>query len=156
LRLLFRDTARKWKLMKLTKSISQISFGFFLVCCLFSSNLQAQKNSEIKVRADNCETIASKLHVAGSRFEEVGNKESYLIIIGGAAEKENSRYNTRRISDAVKFFVKYQSLSSQRIVFGIGPSIGKLGYLKFYINAQLIEEIETSGTRLCHGSGDPI
>ncbi len=144
--------------MKLSKSTIQISFSLSLVCWLFSSNLLAQKREKIKVFGDNCETIALKLDIAVSKFKEVGTKESFLIIIGNPVKNEISRYNKARISDAIKFFVKYQNIDRQKIVFGSAPSTDELGYLKFYINGQLIEVIKVSNrkARLCHGSGDPI
>jgi len=58
----------------------------------------------------------------------------------------------------IKVFVKYQNIDRQKIVFESAPSTDELGYLKFYINGQLIEVIKVSNrkARLCHGSGDPI
>jgi hypothetical protein len=143
--------------MKLLKITFQLSLSSLLICYIFSSDTRAQKKDEIKVFGDNCETVQGKLLVAASKFKETGSQESYLIIIAEASKGEKPRYNNDRISAAIRYFVKHSNISNERIVYGIGPPADKLGYLRFYINGELAEELKVpKNGRLCWGGGDPI
>jgi hypothetical protein len=91
--------------------------------------------------------LIHKLAVVAAAFKH-GKKEeeSVLIIIGVGAKNVNSRYNSNRISEAVKHLAAVFNINSEKIVVGISPtSSDKLGYLKFYVNGELVDEIVTRG-----------
>lgn len=141
--------------MKSLKMTSRISLFFLLVCCGFLSDIQAQKNKKVADLPDNCEIISLKLNLVADTFNKIKEETSFLVIIAGATKKVSPRYNSNRISDAVKFLTKFHSISSKRIVVGIGLSSSKLAYLKFYVRGELVDEIKIIGKgRLCFGMGE--
>lgn len=141
--------------MKTLKTAFQFLMIFLLT---FYCSLLQLLGKQVKMAndpPDSCETISLKLSGVGNKFKKAGNERSYLIIIGNSPKKVKTQYTENRISDAVKFLGKFHNIEKEKIVFGIGPSQGELGYLKFYINGELIDEIKTIGKgRLCFGMGE--
>jgi hypothetical protein len=140
------------------KSLSlpfQMLVFFLLICCVFMSEAPAQKNKKVTGSADNCEIISLKLDSIANTFKKVTEIKSFLIIITGSPKNVNSRYNSNRISDAIKYLTKFHEISSEKIIFGIGSSSGKLGYLKFYVRGEFVGEIKTiRKAKLCFGMGE--
>ena len=134
---------------------ARISFQAALFVLLIGSGLlteiQAQQNKRVADSPDNCETVLLRLDVAANHFNQVKKEESVLIIIAVGAKGVNPRYNSNRISDAVKYLAEVHKISNEKIVIGISPiSADKLGYLKFYVNGELLQEITTRGKgRIC-------
>ena len=139
------------------KTTFQISLLVLLICCSFLSNAWAQQKKNIEDSGDSCEIASLKLEGVADKLNKISKKESYLIIIGGSSKKAKAYYNNNRISDAIKFLVEFTKIKNEKIVFGVGASSksNELGYLKFYINGELVEEIKWLGKgRLCFGMGE--
>lgn len=135
--------------------VLQLVLNFLLTCSFFPFDLWAQKDKKVGNFPDNCEVITLELEGLSDRFKSDKKEKSYLIIIGGSSKKAKFRYNSNRISDAIKYLVEFQNIKSEEIVYGTGQSLDELGYLKFYVNGELIEEIKTLGKgRLCFGMGE--
>ena len=143
------------KLNEILKTTVQISLFVLLICCICSSHLQTQKSKHIENLIDSCEMVTVKLDTVAAAFNEIKKEESLLIIIGGSAKKVSPRYNSNRISDAIKYLVRFRNIENEKIVYGIGQSSNELGYLRFYVNGELVDEIKTGGKgRICFGLGE--
>ncbi len=133
--------------------------GFFFLSLIFLSyvfcfNVQAQKNTGTEEMPDSCEIISGYLDLARSKFDENGKPESYLIIIGTSAYKEKARHNNKRIADAIRYLTMSR-IKPERIIFGSAQSSKKLGYLKFFVNGELLIEIKSRrNSVLCFGAGE--
>lgn len=141
--------------MKLIKTTYQISFIFLLSFLFFSSISWAQKGKKIEDLPDNCEIMSLKLDGIGTKFNKFGKEQSNLIIIGISQKKENSRYNDKRILDAIKYLAKFHNITNEKIVYGTRPTSNELYSLKFYINGEFVDEIKTVRKGgLCFGMGE--
>jgi hypothetical protein len=121
---------------------------------VFRFDVQAQKNIGTEEMPDSCEIISAYLDLARSKFDENGNPESYLIIIGTSAYKEKTRHNIKRIAHATKYLTM-SGIKPEKIIFGAGQSLKKLGSLKFFVNGELLIEIKSRGNSvLCFGAGE--
>jgi hypothetical protein len=138
--------------------VKKIAFQLFLLLIfitnVYVSSLEAQnKNSDV-INFDTCETMVLALNLAVQDFKKYGKTNSYLVIIGGAMQGEKPLYNKRRIEEAVGYINHWNKLGD-RIIFGTGKPEAKVGYLRFYVNGVLRQEIITrKNAKLCWGDGE--
>lgn len=127
-----------------------------LIINLCVLNVAAQNEKSNALNFATCETMVLGLFSAIEDFKKNGKPNSNLVIIGGAMKGEKSSYNSRRIQAAIGYIDHWNKLGN-RIVFGVGKPETKSGYLRFYVNGVLSQEILTrKNAKLCWGEGNEM
>jgi hypothetical protein len=97
--------------------------------------------SRDSVTADNCELTLSKLDGVYQSFKQRDNRKSILFVEGGRASKEANKYNLRRLNDALRYFRIKDDLKDSEILTVNSRKTLPLGFFRFYVDGELIEEI---------------
>lgn len=126
---------------------------FIFLFCISVSDIIGQENNN-QLNADTCELISLKLDLVGNKFLARKNLESSLIIIGSSANNENKKYNSNRIEDAFRYLNKFFKIEKEHFVSANEKNQEILGYLKFYVDGQLIQTVRSTRKGvLCFGDG---
>jgi hypothetical protein len=144
---------------RIKRQVQKITFNLFwlivFVMSFYVFSAEAQNKKSNAINFDNCEMMVLKLANAAHYFVKDAKPDSYLIIIGGSMKGEKSSYNSRRIQESIGYINWGAKTKNDRIIFGIGIPETDFGYLRFYVNGVLSQEIKTAkNAKLCFGEGN--
>lgn len=111
-----------------------------LVVVIFGYAVGVSGQDSKSSQPDTCEVVLSKLNGVFVQFEARKTGRDLIVVIGSAAQGENASFNLARLNQVENYLLS-RKLKRQEIVQAVGRERAALGYIRFYVDGEFVEEI---------------